>query len=293
MKTWTTLFVTGMFLATPALADDVDDVKAAEDRYYAAMNSGDARAWAQSRLSEESTRFGPNGELLEVFGSLEEQEQNRKAAVDAGLKYNLRARHRDIRVYGNTAVVTLYGSGTVGNNTQVNNRITRVWGKQGGQWKMVHAHLSPLTISTSSIEDRFVGTWRFVSIEQRNAQGELLPVISGRTGFIIYTPTGHMAVQLMEDDRKEFAGAQPSGEEARAALASYNAYSGTFTVNEAQGTVIHHRQTKLTPGTVDALGGTDVIRSYRFSGNQLMLTPPPRMIDGEELTRTLVWERIE
>ena len=115
------------------MADDVEDVKAAEDNYYAAMNSGDARAWAQSRLSEESTRFGPGGALLEVFGSLEEQEQNRKAEFDAGLKYNLRARHRDIRVYGNTAVVTLYGVGTVGNNTQVNNRITRVWGKQGGQ----------------------------------------------------------------------------------------------------------------------------------------------------------------
>ena len=101
-----------------------------------------------------------------------------------------------------------------------------------------------------------------------------------------------MAVQLMEDDRKEFAAAQPSGEEARAALASYNAYSGTFTVNEAQGTVTHHRATKLTPGAIDALGGTDVMRSYRFSGNQLMLTPPRRMIDGEELTRTLIWERV-
>ncbi len=289
-----TLLVVGMFLTAVAMADDVDDVKAAEANYYAAMNSGDARAWAQSRLSESSTRFGPGGELLEVFGSFEEQVENRKAAVDAGLKYNLRARHQDIRVYGNTAVVTMYGAGTVtlpsGDNAQVNNRITRVWGKQGGQWKMVHAHLAPLRVPR--IEDRFVGTWRFISIEQRNAKGELLPVISGRTGFIIYTPTGHMAVQLMEDDRKEFAAAQPSGEEARAALASYNAYSGTFTVNEAQGTVTHPRETKLTPGTVDALGGTDVIRSYRFSGNKFMLPPPPRMIDGEELTRTLTWERI-
>ena len=297
MKALTRLFVIGMFVTTVAMAGDVDDVKAAEDNYYAAMNSGDAHAWAQSRLSEESTRFGPGGDLLEVFGSFEEQEQNRKAEVDAGLKYNLRARHRDVRVYGNTALVTVYGSGTVtppsGNNAPVNNRITRVWAKQGGQWKMIHAHLSPLSISTPRIEDRFVGTWRFVSIEQRNAMGEVLPAISGRTGFIIYTPTGHMAVQLMEDDRRGFAAAQPSGEEARTALASYTAYSGTFTVNEAQGTVTHHRQTTLTPGTVDALGGTDVVRSFRFSGNQLMLTPPPRMIDGEALTRTLIWERIE
>ena len=147
MKVWTTLFLTGMFLATVAMADDVDDVKAAEDNYYAAMNSGDAHGWAQSRLSEESTRFGPGGGLLEVFGSLEEQEQNRKAEFDAGLKYNLRARHLDIRVYGSTAVVTLYGVGAAGSNAQVNNRITRVWVKQGGQCKMVHAHLSPVVLS--------------------------------------------------------------------------------------------------------------------------------------------------
>ncbi len=72
MKAWTALFVIGMFTTAVAVADDVDDVKAAEDNYYAAMNSGDAHGWAQSRLSEESTRFGPGGALLEVFGSLEE-----------------------------------------------------------------------------------------------------------------------------------------------------------------------------------------------------------------------------
>ncbi len=151
MKALTTVFVISMFLTAVAMADDVDDVKAADENYYAAMNSGDARGWAQSRLSAESTRFGPGGGLLEVFGSLEEQEQIRKAEFDAGLKYNLRARHLEVRVYGNTAVVTLYGVGTVtassGNNAQVNNRITRVWVKQGGQWKMVHAHLSPVVLS--------------------------------------------------------------------------------------------------------------------------------------------------
>ena len=59
MKAWTTLFVIGLFTTAVALAGDVDDVKAAEDNYYAAMNSGDARGWAQSRLSEEYYPFRP------------------------------------------------------------------------------------------------------------------------------------------------------------------------------------------------------------------------------------------
>jgi len=290
MKALTTLLVVGMFATAVAMADDVDDVKAAEVNYYAAMNSGDAHGWAQSRLSEESTRFGPGGELLEVFGSLEEQEQNRKAEVDAGLRYNLRARHQDIRVYGNTAVVTLYGAGTVtlpsGNNTQVNNRITRVWGKQGGQWKMVHAHLSPLTISTTRIEDRFVGTWRIVSIERRGPNGEILPI--PRTGFLMYSPTGQMAVQLMQEGRQELATTQPSGDQVQATFPSYIAYFGTFTVNESEGTVTHHRQGHMNPDRID-----DATRSYRLSGNRLTLIPPPTVVDGGEITTTLTWERIE
>ncbi len=42
MKALTTLFVVGMFLTTVAVADDVDDVKAAVQSYFAAVNAGDA-----------------------------------------------------------------------------------------------------------------------------------------------------------------------------------------------------------------------------------------------------------
>jgi len=161
--------------------------------------------------------------------------------------------------------------------------------KQGGQWKEVHRHASPLTISTPRIEDRFVGTWRFVSIEQRNAKGEVVPIENPPAGGVLmYTPTGHMAVQLLRAGRQKYAADQPTGEEAQAALATYAAYHGPFTVNEAEGTVTHHREAHLTPGSV-----RDAVRSYRFSGNRLMLlTPPSRIVDGEELTR-VTWERIE
>ncbi len=148
MKALTTLLVVGMFLTTAALADDVDDVKAAVQRYLA--NSGDATAWAQSHL-EGYTTFGFAGGLLETFDSLEELRKARQAAVDAGLKFNLQDRHIDVRVYGNsTAVTTSYGVGSItfpdGTTVQPNNRITTVWIKQGGQWKVVHRHLSPVVL---------------------------------------------------------------------------------------------------------------------------------------------------
>jgi len=150
MKALTTLLVVGMFLMPVATADDVDDVKAAVLRHYAALNAGDANALLQLQLAG-NTSFGPGGALLEQSDSLEELRKTRQAEFDAGLKYNLQARHIDVRVYGNlTALATFYGVGTVtqpnGTTFQVNNRITRVWIKQGGQWKVDHSHLSPVRL---------------------------------------------------------------------------------------------------------------------------------------------------
>ncbi len=149
MKAWTTLFVIGMFATAVAMADDVDDVKAAAQRLYAAWNAGDVGALMQ-HLVAGRTEFGPGGGLLERYDSLEEQRKALQASVDAGYKRNLQARHIDVRVYGNsTAVATNYRVGTItnpkGTTVQVNHRVTTVLIKQGGQWKIVHAHYSPLS----------------------------------------------------------------------------------------------------------------------------------------------------
>ncbi len=147
MKALTTLLVVGMFLTTVAMADDVEDVKAAMQRSQVAANSGDA---GTQILLEGFTSVGFAGGLLERF-DLEERRKNRQAAFDAGLKFNLQDRHIDVRVYGNsTAVATSYRVGTItlpnGNTVRPNNRITTVLIKQGGQWKMVHQHVSPVVL---------------------------------------------------------------------------------------------------------------------------------------------------
>ncbi len=150
MRALTTLLVVGMFLTAVAMADDADDVKAAEDSYYDALNAGDANAWIQLHAVG-NTRFSPGGTLLERYDSLEERRKNQQAASDAGVKFNIQSRHLEISVYGDTAVTTNYGMGTVtqpdGTVNPSNNRITRVWVKQGGQWKQVHQHFSPVVLA--------------------------------------------------------------------------------------------------------------------------------------------------
>ena len=149
MKTLTTLFVIGMFLTTGAMADDVDDVKAAMERYFAALNAGDTETVFQYRIAERSS-FNRAGGLLGIpTASLEEQKRSHKNQVNAGRKRNYQLRHMEVKVYGgDTAIVTGYlvGLGTFPDGTVVphNDRRTAVLIKQGGQWKEVHTHQSPL-----------------------------------------------------------------------------------------------------------------------------------------------------
>jgi len=287
MKALTTLWVVGMLLTTIAMADDADDVKAAVRDYFAAISAEDTSAIIQYQRPGKSIFAG--GELLEKFGSLEEQRKDLQSSFDAGQRLNLQVRNLEVTVYGNAAIVTGYVIGTIttpdGTTIRSNDQRTGVWIKQGGQWREAHRHNSPLTLSTPSVEDRFVGTWKLAAFERRGPDGKLRPSANSyRNGLLVYTPTGHMSLQLTRENRQQFEG-RASGEEAQAALYSYIAYYGTFTVNQTQGAVIHNREGHLIPDRV-----TEGMRYFRFSNNRLMLTAPPT---GEGMTTTLTWERIE
>jgi len=146
MKALTTVFVVGMFLTTVAMADDVDDVKAEMERYFAALNAGDANAYIQHFMPETSAFVGTG--LISHAHSLGEQRSTFEAS---GLKRNLQLRHLEVKVYGNTAITTCYVVGTTTNADGITNQArsqrTGVLIKQGGQWKEVHQHRSPLRIA--------------------------------------------------------------------------------------------------------------------------------------------------
>ena len=152
MKALTTLMVVGMFLTTAALADDVDDVKAAVHEFYVLLNSrnaADAEAYAQLYAAK-NTIFSAGGGLLGRYTSLEERKKGFERRVKAGLRNNYnQPRHSEVEVHGGMfAVETSYTTGSStspsGTISQHQNRATRIWMKQGGQWKIVHQHYSPI-----------------------------------------------------------------------------------------------------------------------------------------------------
>ena len=141
-------------------------------------------------------------------------------------------------------------------------------------------------VAATDANSQFAGAWRLVSIERRDADGELVaPLIEDRLGYLIYDASGYMGVTLMQPDRPPFAGDEPTPAEALAAVSTYTSYFGTFTVNETEGFVTHHLEGSLNPrGT-----GADYKRFYRFSGDRLTLQPP---VGENGVKSELIWERL-
>lgn len=137
----------------------------------------------------------------------------------------------------------------------------------------------------------FIGTWKLVSAEYRRANGDTLEMYGAHPiGVLMYDADGNMSVQLMRQDRPRFAVADRLGgtpDEIRAAFQGYQAYFGTYSVDEAKRTVTHHLQGALLPNWV----GVDQVRLYELTENQLQLRTAPLTIGGAEATGYVVWER--
>ncbi len=134
----------------------------------------------------------------------------------------------------------------------------------------------------SPAAQRFIGTWRLVSIE---VNGQPDPARGAHPiGLIYYDATNHMAAQIAPDRPRPTwsADTQPSPEQAKEALTGYVAYFGTYTVDEGAHTVTHHRQAAINLNVVD------FVRRFEFdTDGRLILTPL------ENPRTRLVWERLK
>ena len=147
----------------------------------------------------------------------------------------------------------------------------------------------------ASKRKKFVGVWKLMSGESRDeVTGEVrYPWGKKPVGRLVYDDAGRVFAQLMNPGRPSVGGAANRGaaaaiatasaEDMRAMLTGFNAYFGTYDVDEPGRTVIHHLQSALIPSWV----GTDQRRKYEFSGsNQLIL-----FNIASEAAYRLVWQR--
>ena len=148
MKALTTLFVIGMFATAVAMANDVDDVKAAFLGLFTTLRAHDSQSMVQYYMPD-YTNFGRGGGLLTRTATPEEMGKARQALFD-NVNITLQPRNVEVKVYGNAAVVTAYLVGSItppnGETIRVSDRRTGVWVKQGGTWKEANMHQSRIRL---------------------------------------------------------------------------------------------------------------------------------------------------
>jgi hypothetical protein len=157
------------------------------------------------------------------------------------------------------------------------------------------AHADAPAAAAEPSASRLVGTWRLHSFVEVRPGGDVVP--SGRygpnvTGRIVYDAAGNMMAQLANPDRPKFAAdnaMRGTPEEIKRAFEGYNAYFGTYVVDEASGTIRHRVEGNLFPNAV----GTEFTRRFRLDGDELTLELPPALIQGEQRVVRLVWRRAD
>ncbi|CAN5843624.1 hypothetical protein BH24ACI5_BH24ACI5_11160 [soil metagenome] len=134
---------------------------------------------------------------------------------------------------------------------------------------------------------QLVGNWTLLSYVTENPDGTRGKPYGNAVGRLSYDEHGYMAGQVMRPGRLEVAAGQWSVQDVRSAYAGYIAYFGTYEVNEAGDTVVHHVQGALNPGWV---GGRQV-RRLRFDGDLLILATDVAKA-GAMVSHTLTWKKL-
>ena len=144
-----------------------------------------------------------------------------------------------------------------------------------------------------------VGTWELLSRVDRTASGErrLEPSLGDDPiALLYYDESGHFAAPFMKRNRttdgptvsKPAVAGQGKGSPNNSrAQGGYDAYFGAYSVDDSRGTVTHRLVGALSPENV----GQVLTRSMVVATDELTITLDTATVDGEPVTRTLVWRR--
>ena len=98
-----------------------------------------------------------------------------------------------------------------------------------------------------SIKEQLVGTWAYVSSNAKLPDGSPLWGANPK-GLFIVAPDGHFSWQVFRSDRPKFTNRlSATADEYKATMLEILAYFGTYSVNEADKTVIFHTEGSTFP----------------------------------------------
>jgi hypothetical protein len=143
------------------------------------------------------------------------------------------------------------------------------------------------------LSQALVGSWRLLSREDRTASGErrVDPALGEDPhALLVYDRGGNFAAQFMKRVRTPEEPGISRGAAANnsRAVNGYDAYFGTYTVNDSTATVTQTLVGALAPENV----GLVVSRAMRVVGDELVIQLQTTSVDGAPVVRTLRWQRV-
>ena len=159
--------------------------------------------------------------------------------------------------------------------------------------------MCPVSIAQPQLLSKaLIGTWELLSRVDRMASGErrIEPGLGeDPIALLYYDQSGRFAAQFMKRDRRVDASMASTatavaGERTpnnSRAQGGYDAYFGTYTVDDQRGTVAQRLIGALSAENV----GLVLTRAMTVDGDTLTIELETAAADGEAVTRTLVWRR--
>lgn len=152
--------------------------------------------------------------------------------------------------------------------------------------------MSPTTSDATPLSARLPGTWRLVSRLDVGPSGEPHPdpaLGSDPVALLVYDRAGHFAAQFMKRDRGTAPAEGPAGAPNNTqARGGYDAYFGSYVVDDATGVVTQRLEGALTAANVGAV----LSRAMTVRGDELVIELETSAWDGTPVTRTLRWARV-
>jgi hypothetical protein len=138
---------------------------------------------------------------------------------------------------------------------------------------------------------RLIDTWRLITCEAHDAEGAVRYLYGeDAIGTLMYDAKGNMTIVITRPGRPRFASGDPlngTPDEVKAAFEGCEAYTGTYAVDTAAGTVTHY----IMAGRFPNWEGTSQVRRVELDADRLAIRTPPIAVDGSTWTFSLVWER--
>lgn len=143
-----------------------------------------------------------------------------------------------------------------------------------------------------SLSSDLPGTWLLESRIDVTATGERHPdplLGEDPVALLIYDRSGHFAAQFMKRNRSTVVSAAPaSARNNTQAQGGYDAYFGTYGVDDSTGVVTQQLMGSLSAGNV----GMVLSRAMEVGGDTLRISLETTAADGVPVVRTLTWRRL-